>query len=493
MVYDVVIIGGGFGGLVCGSMLSQAGKHVLVLERQAQAGGCIQSYRHGSLSFDTGLHYVGGLAEGQKLRQVFDHLGLSRLPWHHLDADGFDMVTIGNDTFPLSEGYNHFIDTLSDYFPNERKGLQQYTDMLRHVDDIYYGSSEALKMMGINAYDYLYTTLHDPLLVNVLSGSAMKMELRRESLPLFTFAHGNSSYIQSSWRLRGHGNMIVKVLTDNIRANGGEVLCHSEVEELVEKEGKIRAAKCKNGESFEGQLFISDVHPTVTLALVKESLMLKKVFRKRMENLENTFGMFTVSLVLKPKVLRYFNHNKYVYRKPNVWTFHEESNGVGGVMISARVPETGDYVQQIDLLTPMPWSWCQRWENTRLGNRGDEYLAMKNHLCDECVSLAETVIPGLSTMVSECLTSTSLTYRDYNNAPQGTAFGVRKDNSNPLMTMLSTRTPIPNLLLTGQNLMLHGLEGVAMTAISTCMEILGADYLRIIIKDMDSKKQFKFS
>ena len=482
MRYDVVIIGSGFGGLVCGSMLSQAGKHVLVLERQAQAGGSIQSYRRGTLAFDTGLHYVGGLAKGQKLHSVFSHLGLMQLPWHHLDTEGFDMVTIGNETFPLAEGYNHFVDTLSDYFPKERKGLQQYTEMLSHVDDIYYGSSDALKMMGINAYDYLNTTFSDPLLVNVLSGSAMKMELRRESLPLFTFAHGNSSYIQSSWRLRGHGNMIVKVLTDNIRANGGEVICHSEVEELIEKEGRITAAKCKDGQTYEGQLFISDVHPAVTLALVKESLMLKKVFRKRMESLENTFGMFTASLVLKPYALRYFNHNKYVYRKPNVWTFHEEANGVGGVMISARVPETGDFVQQIDLLTPMPWSWCQNWKSTHLGDRGEAYLAMKDNLSNECIALAESVIPGLSTMISECYTSTSLTYRDYNNTPQGAAFGTRKDNRNPLMTMLSTRTPIPNLLFTGQNLMLHGLEGVAMTAISTCMEILGADYLRTIIK-----------
>ncbi len=59
MKYDVIIIGSGFGGLVCAHILSKAGKSVLVLERQAQAGGCIQSYRRDGLMFDTGLHYVG--------------------------------------------------------------------------------------------------------------------------------------------------------------------------------------------------------------------------------------------------------------------------------------------------------------------------------------------------------------------------------------------------------------------------------------------------
>jgi all-trans-retinol 13,14-reductase len=36
-----------------------------------------------------------------------------------------------------------------------------------------------------------------------------------------------------------------------------------------------------------------------------------------------------------------------------------------------------------------------------------------------------------------------------------------------VVTMLSPRTLLPNLLLTGQNVMLPGLEGVAMTVMMT--------------------------
>ena len=35
------------------------------------------------------------------------------------------------------------------------------------------------------------------------------------------------------------------------------------------------------------------------------------------------------------------------------------------------------------------------------------------------------------------------------------------------MTMLSPKTPIPNLFLTGQSLALHGVEGVTKTAFNT--------------------------
>ena len=74
--------------------------------------------------------------------------------------------------------------------------------------------------------------------------------------------------------------------------------------------------------------------------------------------------------------------------------------------------------------------------------------------------------------MEEIYTSTPLTYRDYNKTPQGSAYGIRKDFNQPMMTILTPRTPLPNLMLTGQNLMLHGLHGVTMTALFTYKAIL---------------------
>ncbi len=483
MRYDVVIIGSGFGGLVCAHLLAKAGKRVLVLERQLQAGGCIQSYQRKGQAFDTGLHYVGGLGEGQALNRIFSHLGLMRLPWHRLDPEGFDMITIGKETFAFAEGYDLFVDKLATRFPKEREALQQYVKTLQRAEAVAFGSNDAYQLFGASAYDYLTHTFNDSLLINVLSGSALKMELRQASLPLFTFAHGNSSFIQSSWRLQGDGNLIVKSLIDDIHSFGGEVICQAEVDELIEKDGRIIAAHSTNGETYEGDIFISDIYPSLTFSMVKDSAILRNLFRRRMSNMENTFGFFTASLMLKPDTLPYFNHNKFVYRQPNVWTFYEESESVGGLMISCRVPENGTCATQIDLLTPMPWKVCEPWADTRVGRRGADYLALKAHYADECITLAETVIPGLREMISQTFTSTPLTYRDYTLTPNGSAYGVRRDCRNLVITMLSPRTPIPNLMLTGQNLMLHGLEGVSMTALLTCQEILGTEYIKKIVTE----------
>lgn len=491
MKYDAVIIGSGLGGLECAHILSKAGMSVLLLERGTQAGGCLQSYRRHGLAFDTGFHYVGGLDEGQSLHSAFRHLGLLRLPWQRLD-NHFDRVTIGNQTFSFAQGYDAFVETLTAAFPAERDALNKYADMLKQCGEQQFdalnpqtGESSLLsRLFETSAYQYLTETFHDPLLINVLCGTSLKMELRKESLPLFTFAHGNGSFIESSWRLKGDGSLIVNSLADGIRMHGGEIICNTEVRELVEKDGKLMHAVCSNGEIYEGNIFISNIHPAVTCNLVKQSSRMKKVYRSRITHLENTFGMFTVSLRIKPQTLRYFNWNQYIYKEPDVWAFHLKNNPVSGVLVSCRIPEDGSkYVQQVDLLTPMNWSECEQWSHTEVGRRGEDYKAMKKRVADECITLAERFIPGLRDRITGCYTSTPLTYCNYTLTPEGSAYGLRKDFRNPIITLLSPRTPIPNLLLTGQNLMLHGLHGVTMTALFTCAEVLGKEPIWNIVKN----------
>ena len=462
---DIIIIGSGLGGLEVALMMAKEGRKVLVLERQHQAGGCMQSYRRGRLNFDTGLHYVGGLEEGGQLYDAFESLGLMTLPWMQMDADCFEEIHIGGRTFRWPQGKKRFINAMKNYFPDEEKGLDLYGELLDCTDELW--------MQKTNAWEYLTSIISDPLLLQVLSAPATcKMELRKETLPLFTYVHGIAPFIESSWRLAGDGNMLVSCLVEQIRAYGGEVLTDKDVVSLKEEDGRIVQALCADGTSYEADFFVSNAHPAVTCSLVGESALMKKVFRRRMGMQPNTFGIFTLHLQLRSSSLPYFNHNKLVFAEPDCWDMAvDKSLAVKGIMMSARIPEKGGNVVNIDILTPMLWEVVEEYDGTKLFHRLKAYKEMKARVTEQCLALAETVIPGLGEMILKTWSSTPLTYKDYNLTPEGSAFGFRKDFSNPMMTIVSPKTQIPNLFMTGQSLMLHGLHGVTMTAAYTCQEI----------------------
>ncbi len=472
MNHDVLIIGSGFGGLLCGSILTRSGLSVCVLERGHHAGGSLQSYRRGDFLFDTGLHYVGGLSEGQSLYNIFHYAGLMNLPWHRMDTY-FDHIVIGNRDFRFAQGYQAFAETLSADFPSERQNIKDFVIRLQNI---------TIEDCSISAWEYLHKQFSDPLLINVLCATSMKTELRAQNLSLFSLGHTLCSYIESSWRLQGDGGTLVQRLVDSITSGGGRVCSDHEVTDLQFSDGNVVGVVCANGSSFNAPYVIADIHPSLLADMVARQTSSHHTWVKRMQQTENTDGIFTCSLVLKPHTIHYLNHNTYIYQTQDVWRSPQPGAPVHSVMMSCRVPiDESTYARQIDLLTPMSWSECEQWAGTRIGHRGADYEHMCQEKSEQCIALAETYVPDLHDVIECSYTSTPLTYHDYLAAPRGTAFGMRKDYHNPLLTHLSVCTPFPHLLLTGQNVMLPGLEGVAMTAMETCRHIVGAETINSIL------------
>ena len=485
----VIVIGAGLGGLECGYILAKNGMQVTVLEHEGQVGGCLQTFRRGAALFDTGFHYVGALDEGESLHTLFSYFDLMGLPWKKLDEDCFDEVVIGEDTFAFANKHQRFYERMAARFPKEREGLKKYVAFLKEVGDHIFGvfqNNESKKytysLLSRSAYEFLNETIKDPLLRKVLSGTSLKMELHAPTLPLYTFAQINDSFIRSAWRLRGGGSQIADKLVEGILSMGGEVKTHAAVTYIKEENGKVVGVTVNDEDYLETDWIISSVHPAHTISLVKDSKVLRKIYRNRITGLDNTFGMFTANIRLKPGLLPYVNRNIFVHRADadlwNINTLKTES-----VLVNYSVPEPySSTAVNIDLLSPMSWAEVKKWVDFPVGRRGEDYVAFKQAKTEECIRLVEHRLPELRGAVERVFTSTPLSYQSYISSAEGSAFGIRKDYNNPMYTVLTPRTPIPNLLLTGQSLNLHGVLGVSMTSFLTCAEILGMDTIRKELK-----------
>lgn len=494
--YDVAIIGAGLGGLECGFILSNNGLKVCILEQDALIGGCLQTYRRAGLPLDTGFHYIGGLDNGQILHRLFSYFELTNLPWVKMDEKCTERLFIQGKEYIIPQGYDNYASALKSYFPNQAAGIDEWVNLLRQVGDGIFHSLQprdaenvfSQSLFARGAYEYLSSIISDPLLIDVISGPALKMELNAERLPLYTFAQINSSFILSSYRIRGGGMQIAEALRNGIEQRGGTILRNARVTQILGSEGHATSLEVNNGAYFiEADHFISDIHPAATMNLMEQSGLVRKIYRKRINGLQNTFGMFTTSLVLKENTIKYQNNNIYAYRNNDLWHLAdnlEPDKHVDSVLISF-VPADNDnstYTRNIDILTPMNWSMVEKWFGTKIANRGEEYEELKRVVADNCIKLAAEYIPGLTEAIQEVYTSTPLTYTDYTATAQGSAYGIQKDYNNLMFTLLTPRTPVDNLLLTGQSLNLHGILGTSMTSLFTCAELLGPERLATIIE-----------
>lgn len=498
--FDIVVIGSGLGGLACATMLAREGSRVCVIEKNKQIGGNLQTFVRDHVIFDSGVHYVGGLSEGQNLYQLFRYLGImDKLKLRKLDEDVFDAIVFEGDptVYKYAQGYENFIRVMSEQFPDEEQAIRHYCDTIKEIcsrfplynlrkgDNI-----EKLSALDIDTRAFIASITSNVKLQNVLAGTSLLYAGEPDKTPLYVHALVLNSYIESSYRFVDGGSQIARLLSRQIVGAGGKIVNFTEITKLVEEEGRITYAESSAGDRFYGDLFISNAHPAKTLDMT-DSDRIKKAFRTRIKTLENSISVFYINVVMNEDSMEYINHNYYYFISEDTWStvnYKDEDWPVGYAMYFTASSKNSKYTEGVTIMTYMRFGEVDKWHDTfntvaDESDRGLEYEEFKRERAEQLIDVVERKFPDFRKNIKSYYAATPLTVRDYIGTDDGSLYGIVKDYRAPLRTFISPRTKIPNLYLTGQNLNLHGVLGVTVNAVMTCSEILGMDYMLNKIKN----------
>lgn len=492
--YDIVIVGAGLGGLLSAVMLAKEGMHVCVIEKDKQIGGCLQTFSLNKKVFDSCVHYIGGLGEGHTLSTIFKYAGIyNKLNLQEYDHNAFDKVAFGNDAtlYPLAQGKENFVDQLSEYFPEERESLQKYIQEIVNVGDHFplyrLRKGDANEKSAVNSKEVTSTIENitsNKKLQQVLTGNNLLYAGKKDITPFYLHALVTESYMHSSHKVLPGSSQIAKFLWQELQQYGGEIIRNTEVTQLIEKDGIIVSAKTNNGEEIHGKQFIANLHPEVLLSIL-DSKMIRPVYRKRISNLEQTTSTYMLNAVLKPCSVPMQHSNLYWNATHDSWAavkYEPESWPANYAVFYTEDKDNKGFAESVSILSYMYYKevapWSESYNRTgQASDRGPSYEEFKASKNEVLLSKVYERIPELKGNIIATKAATPLTYRDYTGTPQGSLYGILKDVNKTSETTIPTHTKIPNLLLTGQNVNLHGVLGVSITAVATCAELIGMDHL----------------
>jgi C-3',4' desaturase CrtD len=134
MAYDVVVVGGGFGGLTTAALLAARGVKVCLLERESVAGGCANSFEKFGYSFETGAGLYASWGPNEIHQRVFAELQTS-VPEVHPISPAYVVRLPDQTDIPLTSDTSEFEENLRRAFPECAEAAIEFYREITPISD----------------------------------------------------------------------------------------------------------------------------------------------------------------------------------------------------------------------------------------------------------------------------------------------------------------------------------------------------------------------
>jgi len=429
MKYDVIIIGGGLGGLTAGAKLSKEGKHVLLLEQHDRPGGCATTFSRKGYTMEVGLHEMDGLHEADGKTKIFNELGLFD-GVEYLQVPEFYRFYNGRTDLVMPHNKDQAIEMLKSHFPTEKAGVDAYFNRLINARRINILERDK---PDISIGTYLDSIFKDDEIKLVLMGNLGYFHDDPYTLSLRYFSIAESSYFNGRANfIKGGSQMLSNKLVSQIRQAGGHVLLNHKVTSIEAEGGSIKNiwfTNIKPGEHTEIKASANEYIANASLPQIAEMINSEAGKKLRTElkshpagaSLLTVYFGFSTSL----KELGHTHYSTFIFdesvkklkdiRANNASDFSTRSfTFVDYSQIDSGLADAGKSVAAICCI-----DYLKDWNNLSR----EEYKAKKWKAEDDLKERLGLLIPGCLKHIEHIETGTAKTVQRYTLNPEGAVYG----------------------------------------------------------------------